>query len=121
MASPPSVRHLRDEERQSAGAASAPPRQPRALQASTVAVVGLGYVGLPLAVEFGKRYPTVGFDIKTDRVAELKAAQTHVRAVLEVEIARIAARQIVLVQDRILCVRVGRRRSEPRGFRPLRK
>jgi UDP-N-acetyl-D-galactosamine dehydrogenase len=34
--------------------------------------VGLGYVGLPLAVEFGKRYPTVGFDIKTARVAELK-------------------------------------------------
>jgi len=37
-----------------------------------IGIVGLGYVGLPLAVEFGKKYPTVGFDIKTDRVAELE-------------------------------------------------
>ena len=36
-----------------------------------IGVVGLGYVGLPLAVEFGKRFTTVGFDIKADRVAEL--------------------------------------------------
>ena len=34
-----------------------------------VAVVGLGYVGLPLAVEFGKKYPTIGFDLSTDKVA----------------------------------------------------
>ena len=37
-----------------------------------VGVVGLGYVGLPLAVEFGKRFRTTGFDIKVDRVAELR-------------------------------------------------
>jgi len=37
-----------------------------------IGIVGLGYVGLPLAVEFGKKYPTVGFDINTDRVAELE-------------------------------------------------
>jgi len=37
-----------------------------------VAVVGLGYVGLPLAVEFGKRFNTVGFDVKQDRVDELR-------------------------------------------------
>ncbi|RAX57139.1 Vi polysaccharide biosynthesis protein VipA/TviB [Helicobacter monodelphidis] len=37
-----------------------------------IAVVGLGYVGLPLAVEFGKHYPTKGFDIKTERIEELK-------------------------------------------------
>src|SRR6201999_3614676 len=37
-----------------------------------IGVVGLGYVGLPLAVEFGKLYETVGFDIKADRIAELK-------------------------------------------------
>ena len=35
--------------------------------------------GLPLAVEFGKHYPTVGFDIKEDRVAELEAARLHAR------------------------------------------
>jgi UDP-N-acetyl-D-galactosamine dehydrogenase len=38
-----------------------------------IGVVGLGYVGLPLAVEFGRKYPTVGFDVKTERVAELRA------------------------------------------------
>src|SRR6187401_1040640 len=37
-----------------------------------IGVVGLGYVGLPLAVEFGKHFDTVGFDIKADRIAELK-------------------------------------------------
>ena len=36
-----------------------------------IGVVGLGYVGLPLAVEFGKHYETLGFDIKPERVAEL--------------------------------------------------
>lgn len=35
-------------------------------------IIGLGYVGLPLAVEFGKKYPTLGFDINTKRVGELK-------------------------------------------------
>ena len=36
---------------------------------TTVAVVGLGYVGLPLAVEFGKRHPTIGFDLSHSKVA----------------------------------------------------
>ncbi len=38
---------------------------------SRIAVVGLGYVGLPLAVEFGRQYPTLGFDIDTRRVERL--------------------------------------------------
>ncbi len=38
-----------------------------------VAVIGLGYVGLPLAVEFGKKYDTVGFDVKENRLTELKS------------------------------------------------
>jgi UDP-N-acetyl-D-galactosamine dehydrogenase len=37
-----------------------------------IAVIGLGYVGLPLAVEFGKKRPTVGFDINKTRIKELK-------------------------------------------------
>ena len=37
-----------------------------------MAVIGLGYVGLPLAVEFARRYPVVGFDINTRRVEGLK-------------------------------------------------
>ena len=40
-----------------------------------IGVVGLGYVGLPLAVEFGKRYETFGFDVKPARVAQLRAGR----------------------------------------------
>ena len=47
-----------------------------------LAIVGLGYVGLPLAVEFGKKRSVVGFDINTKRVAELQSGQDHT---LEVE------------------------------------
>ena len=47
-----------------------------------IAVIGLGYVGLPLAVEFGRKYPTVGFDVKAARVAELEAGKD---STLEVE------------------------------------
>lgn len=39
---------------------------------STIAVIGLGYVGLPLAVEFGKKYKTIGFDINQVRISELR-------------------------------------------------
>jgi UDP-N-acetyl-D-glucosamine/UDP-N-acetyl-D-galactosamine dehydrogenase len=53
-----------------------------------IGVVGLGYVGLPLAVEFGKHYGTVGFDIKTARVAELKKGHD---GTLEVEPAELRA------------------------------
>ena len=42
------------------------------LENPKIAVIGLGYVGLPLAVEFAKKYPTVGFDINTSRVKELQ-------------------------------------------------
>ncbi|MDR2838690.1 MAG: nucleotide sugar dehydrogenase [Azonexus sp.] len=39
---------------------------------TTIAVVGLGYVGLPLAVEFGKKYRTIGFDLSADKIAAYK-------------------------------------------------
>ncbi|HLV29865.1 MAG TPA: Vi polysaccharide biosynthesis UDP-N-acetylglucosamine C-6 dehydrogenase TviB [Burkholderiaceae bacterium] len=42
-----------------------------------LAVVGLGYVGLPLAVEFGKRRPVLGFDINARRIDELKEGKDH--------------------------------------------
>ncbi|MEO9632083.1 MAG: Vi polysaccharide biosynthesis UDP-N-acetylglucosamine C-6 dehydrogenase TviB [Sulfitobacter sp.] len=44
-----------------------------------IAVIGLGYVGLPLAVEFGKCRQTIGFDIDQDRVAELKSGHDRTR------------------------------------------
>ena len=37
-----------------------------------ICVVGLGYVGLPLAYEFSKKFPVIGFDINKDRISELK-------------------------------------------------
>jgi UDP-N-acetyl-D-galactosamine dehydrogenase len=52
-----------------------------------VGIVGLGYVGLPLAVEFGKRFQTVGFDIKPDRVDELRRG---VDSTLEVDSKELA-------------------------------
>ena len=42
-----------------------------------IAVIGLGYVGLPLAIEFGKKYKVIGFDISTKRVDELKRGEDH--------------------------------------------
>lgn len=42
-----------------------------------LAIVGLGYVGLPLAVEFGKKRPVVGFDIAAKRINELQAGHDH--------------------------------------------
>ncbi len=42
-----------------------------------IAIIGLGYVGLPLAVEFGKKYKVVGFDINTNRIAELLQGEDH--------------------------------------------
>ena len=52
-----------------------------------VGVVGLGYVGLPLAIEFGKRYPTVGFDIDAGRIAELEAGNDSTLEVAADEMA----------------------------------
>ncbi len=45
------------------------------LNQTTIGMIGLGYVGLPLAVEFGKQFPTVGLDINPTRIAELKAGK----------------------------------------------
>ncbi len=52
------------------------------LATSRIAIIGLGYVGLPLAVEFGKKFNCVGFDINSDRVNELKTGKD---STLEVE------------------------------------
>ena len=48
-----------------------------------IAVIGLGYVGMPLLVEFGKFFKTIGFDINEDRVLELKKGKDHTLEVPE--------------------------------------
>jgi len=57
------------------------------MQNPTIAIIGLGYVGLPLAVEFGKKYPTIGFDINRTRIDELNAGKDSTLEVEEAELA----------------------------------
>ena len=57
------------------------------LRKCRIGIVGLGYVGLPLAVEFGKHFNTVGFDIKATRIAELRAGRDHTLEVTEADLA----------------------------------
>jgi UDP-N-acetyl-D-galactosamine dehydrogenase len=52
-----------------------------------IAIVGLGYVGLPLAVEFGKRFDTIGYDIRPERVAALREGRDNTREVSPEELA----------------------------------
>ena len=53
-----------------------------------IAVIGLGYVGLPLAVELGKKYPTLGFDIKEARVQELLGGKDSTKEVTSEDLAQ---------------------------------
>ncbi|RHW74888.1 Vi polysaccharide biosynthesis UDP-N-acetylglucosamine C-6 dehydrogenase TviB [Colwellia sp. RSH04] len=61
-----------------------------------IAVIGLGYVGLPLAVEFGKKYCTVGFDINAERINELKQG---IERTLEVEASELKAASKLFYSD----------------------
>jgi UDP-N-acetyl-D-galactosamine dehydrogenase len=67
------------------------------LKNRTIAVIGLGYVGLPLAVEFGKKRPVIGFDIKADRISELRAGHDHTLEVSEEELRD--AKHLSLISD----------------------
>lgn len=61
-----------------------------------IAVIGLGYVGLPLAVEFGKQRPVIGFDINPKRVETLKSGHDHT---LEVDDEELAAAVLTVTLD----------------------
>ena len=67
------------------------------LRRCRIGLIGLGYVGLPLAVEFGKHFDTVGFDIKPDRIAELEAGRDSTLEVSRRELA--AAEQLSFTCD----------------------
>jgi UDP-N-acetyl-D-galactosamine dehydrogenase len=58
------------------------------LDESKIAIIGLGYVGLPLAVEFSKHFPTIGFDISPGRINELLAGND---LTLEISVEELAA------------------------------
>ena len=67
------------------------------LQNLNIGIVGLGYVGLPLAVEFGRKYPTVGFDINAARVAELEGGSDSTLECSDEELA--AAKKLTYTTD----------------------
>jgi UDP-N-acetyl-D-galactosamine dehydrogenase len=58
-----------------------------ALGDARIGIIGLGYVGLPLAVEFGKHFDTLGFDINPQRIAELTSGQDRTHEVSAGELA----------------------------------
>ena len=51
-----------------------------------IGIIGLGYVGLPLAVEFGKKFPVTGFDINQGRIAQLQAGHDSTLEVSDEEL-----------------------------------
>lgn len=74
--------------------------------AARIAVIGLGYVGLPLAVEFGKQRPVTGFDIDVQRIAELRSGVDRTREVEPVELAQATALTFSAEQDDLANCRV---------------
>lgn len=57
------------------------------LEDTKIAIIGLGYVGLPLAVEFSKKYSVIGFDINADRIEELKSGVDSTLEVSDTELS----------------------------------
>jgi UDP-N-acetyl-D-galactosamine dehydrogenase len=67
------------------------------LRKCRIAVVGLGYVGLPLAVEFGKHFETIGFDVNPHRVAQLRKGRDSTLEVSRAELR--SARRLTFTTD----------------------
>ena len=70
---------------------------PPEIRKCRIGIVGLGYVGLPLAVEFGKHYETVGFDVKADRIAQLRRGRDVTLEATRAELT--AARRLSFTSD----------------------
>ena len=79
---------------------------PLTLENVRLAIVGLGYVGLPLAVEFSKKFSTVGFDVDEERINQLKNGFDRTKEVTSS--ALIDAKDLSLVSDiqRLVCANV---------------
>src|ERR1700747_3174935 len=56
-----------------------------------IAVIGLGYVGLPLAVEFAKKYPVIGFDINKTRIIELMSGRDQTLEIEDADLKKVLA------------------------------
>ena len=64
-----------------------------------IAVIGLGYVGLPLSVEFAKQYPTVGFDINGARVDELMKGYDRTLEVVDEDLKKVIASDLISAEN----------------------
>ena len=64
-----------------------------------IAIIGLGYVGLPLAVEFAKKYKVVGFDVNVQRVAELDKGEDHTMEVSSKELKKVLVEHPVALSN----------------------
>jgi len=73
----------------------------KSFQEPVIAIIGLGYVGLPLAVEFGKKYRTFGFDINESRLEELKAGQDKTREVSTEELKESKLLTFTAIKDKL--------------------
>ena len=62
-----------------------------------IGIIGLGYVGLPLAVEFGKQRPVIGYDLNPARIAELRAGRDSTRETTPEALA--AARHLTVTAE----------------------
>ena len=66
-----------------------------------IGIIGMGYVGLPLAVEFGKKYATIGFDINANRIKELKSGKDSTLEVEPEELKKVTNLQYTSEPDQI--------------------
>lgn len=66
----------------------------------TIAIIGLGYVGLPLALEFAKQYHTIGFDINSKRVREIKTAADSTLEVTSQELSRVLCPNLIALNQK---------------------
>jgi len=68
-----------------------------------ISVIGLGYVGLPLAVEFSKYYPVIGFDINKNRIAELNACHDGTLEVDEPQLLQVIVNEVPASAKGLFC------------------
>ena len=66
------------------------------LSKADIAIIGLGYVGLPLAVEFSKKFPTLGFDINQQRIDELEKGHDRTLEIADDQLSSVSNPSVVM-------------------------
>ena len=69
------------------------------LNKNKIAIIGLGYVGLPLAAEFAKQYQVVGFDIDAQRIDELKKGTERTKEIESEQLKKALKKGLYLSSD----------------------